>query len=228
MKHITTQAIILKRLNFAEADRILTVLTPNGIGSLLAKGVRRPKSKLAGGLELFCVSDITYIDGKSDLKTIVSTKLSEHYKNIPLDINRSMVGYDILKTAATYAEHTDESDVYDITRAALFGLDQTKLDHKITTVWFATHILQSAGSGVNLERPLNAEGFDEQQMYSFSYDDMAFLTDEQGSYTPKSIKFLRLVGRSDAPAKLVAIADASQLADTLSPMMDNLLKINRA
>ena len=83
MKQIATQAIMLKRMNYGEADRIVTVLTAdNGRLSMLAKGVRKSKSKLAGGLELFCVTDINYIYGKSDLKTIISTRLKEHYRNI--------------------------------------------------------------------------------------------------------------------------------------------------
>jgi DNA repair protein RecO (recombination protein O) len=69
MRQISTEGIILKRINFSEADRILTVLTSNnGQVSMLAKGVRKSKSKLAGGLEIFSVSEINYIDGKSDLK----------------------------------------------------------------------------------------------------------------------------------------------------------------
>ena len=69
MNNSTTQAIILKRINFGEADRILTAITPEyGKISILAKGVRRSKSKLAGGLELFSVTDIGFINGKSNLK----------------------------------------------------------------------------------------------------------------------------------------------------------------
>ena len=48
-----TQAIVLRRTNFGEADRILTLLTPLGQRGAMARGVRREKSKLAGGIELF-------------------------------------------------------------------------------------------------------------------------------------------------------------------------------
>ena len=53
-----TQAIVLRRTNFGEADRILTLLTPLGQRGAMARGVRREKSKLAGGIELFGVSDV--------------------------------------------------------------------------------------------------------------------------------------------------------------------------
>jgi len=48
-----TEAIIIKKTKLGEADRILTLYTP-GLGKIqaVAKGVRRPKSKLSGHLEL--------------------------------------------------------------------------------------------------------------------------------------------------------------------------------
>ena len=45
MKQIVTPAIVLSRMNYGEADRILHVITPKqGKISIVAKGVRRVKS----------------------------------------------------------------------------------------------------------------------------------------------------------------------------------------
>ena len=47
------EAIILKRTDLGEADRVLTLFTPNkGKFHAIAKGIRRPISKKAGHLEL--------------------------------------------------------------------------------------------------------------------------------------------------------------------------------
>jgi len=228
VKQSTTQAIILKRINFGEADRIVTVLTPQGKMSMLAKGVRKPKSKLAGGLELFCVSDVTYINGRSDLKTITSTKLNLHCKTIPSEISRSMAGYEILKAMSIYSDHTDEPDMFMLTRSSFEALDDSSMPIGIVQVWFTMQLMQIIGSSINLERPLRSEVFSEQQMYSFSYDDMAFFTDVDGQFTPNSIKFLRLVQRSKTPNKLLVIDGAEGFCVDLVPLMQNLLLINRA
>ncbi len=37
-----TEGIVLREMDYAEADRILTVLSPLGKRSLIAKGIRRP------------------------------------------------------------------------------------------------------------------------------------------------------------------------------------------
>lgn len=49
-----TEGIIIKRVNFGEADRILTIFTKHyGRIKAIAKGVRRIVSRKAGNLELF-------------------------------------------------------------------------------------------------------------------------------------------------------------------------------
>ena len=61
MQTLRTEAIILRRTNYGEADRILNMLTPqHGKVSAIAKGVRKAKSKLAGGLELFAVGYVQF------------------------------------------------------------------------------------------------------------------------------------------------------------------------
>lgn len=67
MKTYRTKAVVLRRTNYGEADRILQLLTPDGRRSVMARGVRKEKSKLAGGIELFAVSDVVIGEGKGDL-----------------------------------------------------------------------------------------------------------------------------------------------------------------
>lgn len=74
--YFSTEGVILKRKNFGEADRIVTIYTrDNGKISALAKGVRRPRSKKAGHLELGNWCKIFVARGKNlDLLTEVETK----------------------------------------------------------------------------------------------------------------------------------------------------------
>lgn len=44
------RAIVLRRTDYGEADRVVQLLTTKGRRSVIAKGVRREKSKLAGGI----------------------------------------------------------------------------------------------------------------------------------------------------------------------------------
>ncbi len=61
-----TQAILLRRHNLGEADRILTLLSPElGKIRVVAKGVRRGRSKLAGHLEPFVVTNLHVAKGRN-------------------------------------------------------------------------------------------------------------------------------------------------------------------
>jgi DNA repair protein RecO (recombination protein O) len=229
MKQIATQAIMLKRMNYGEADRIVTVLTAdNGRLSMLAKGVRKSKSKLAGGLELFSVTDINYIDGKSDLKTIISTRLKEHYRNIVSDVERTMAGYDFMKIIDSFTQHADEPKYFMLLMQGLSSLNNLSVPMAVTNVWFFANVLQINGSDINVEKPLGDSKFTEDGLYSFSYDDMSFFADKSGRFGPTHIKFLRLVDRSLNPEQLIVISGHDKLASDLQQIVKQSAMMHKA
>jgi len=78
-----TKAIIIKRINLGEADRIVTALSRDfGKIRFVAKGVRRIKSKLSGSIEPYYESELLLFTGKnldilsnaSILKTFIPNK----------------------------------------------------------------------------------------------------------------------------------------------------------
>jgi len=57
--HYRTQGFILKKADAGEADRLFTVYTKDfGKLELLARAVRKIKSKLRAGLEIFYLSEM--------------------------------------------------------------------------------------------------------------------------------------------------------------------------
>ncbi|HMM62356.1 MAG TPA: DNA repair protein RecO, partial [Candidatus Saccharibacteria bacterium] len=92
MRTNRTRAIVLRRTNYGEADRILQLLTPDGKRSVMARGVRREKSKLAGGIELFAISDVVIGEGKGELGVLTSSRLVQFYGNILKDFDRMQFG----------------------------------------------------------------------------------------------------------------------------------------
>jgi len=64
--YMSVQGIVLKRTDFGEYDRILTLLTFQlGIVNAIAKGVKKLGSKLAPAVELYAISDLLLARGKS-------------------------------------------------------------------------------------------------------------------------------------------------------------------
>ena len=65
MPTFTTEGIIVKRSNFGEADRILTIITPyKGKIRVIAKGVRRITSRRAGNVEVLNKVKLQIFQGK--------------------------------------------------------------------------------------------------------------------------------------------------------------------
>lgn len=66
MPAVTTEGLILKRKDFGEADRVLTVLTPRfGKISVIAKGVRKITSRRAGNIELLNIVKLHLFKAKN-------------------------------------------------------------------------------------------------------------------------------------------------------------------
>ncbi|MEV4422103.1 DNA repair protein RecO [Patulibacter sp. NPDC049589] len=69
---VSTEAVVLRSMRYGEADRILHAITPeHGRVGAVARGARRPKSKLGGRLEPLSVVRLELIRGRSDLHTVV-------------------------------------------------------------------------------------------------------------------------------------------------------------
>ena len=97
--HYRTLGFVLKKGDLREAEQIFTVYTKNfGKLKILGKAIRKIKSKLRAGAELFYLSEIEFIQGKT-FKTLTDAILIEKYKNIRSDLGRLEIAYQIAETA---------------------------------------------------------------------------------------------------------------------------------
>ncbi len=121
-------AVVLHRINLGETDKILTLLSrESGKLNAVAKGARRPTSKLSGATELFTFSKMLLATGKS-LDIISQGEIRESFPALRDDL--------ALMTRATYlCELTDRfveerepnQDLFDLLLSALY-LMQRKAD----------------------------------------------------------------------------------------------------
>src|SRR4051812_12156261 len=71
MPTYTDEGIVLRRINYGEADRILTVMTrDNGKIGVIARGVRKPKAKVAAQTDLFVRSNMQLAQGRGQLHVL--------------------------------------------------------------------------------------------------------------------------------------------------------------
>jgi DNA repair protein RecO (recombination protein O) len=223
MRTFRAPAIILARTNYAEADRIITFITPDhGKVKAIVKGVRKQKSKLAGGIELFSVSDISFIPGRGDIDTVVSTRLITHYGHIVKDLDRTNAGYSFIKKLNKATEDAAESAYFDLLNQAFQALDDSAIDLTLIEVWFNAQLLRLAGHTPNLRTDTDDKKLESNDTYDFDFEKMCFGPGQ--AYGADQIKFLRLLFSANQPQVLNKVAESPVLAAACQPAVQSMLQ----
>ena len=188
-----TKAIILRRTNYGEADRILKMITPLGQRSVIAKGVRREKSKLAGGIELLAISDIVIQAGKGDLGILTSARLVHFYRHIMGDYDRLQFGYEAINLVSKASEMIDEPDWYDVLSEVYMGLDNLSIPLQLVQSWFYIRYAGLSGYEINLSRDVAGNLLEPTKTYMYDPVERGLRRSDQGDVTADHIKFLRII-----------------------------------
>jgi DNA repair protein RecO (recombination protein O) len=120
----STEAIVLKRTDLGEADRILTLFTPaKGKIHAVAKGTRRPISKLAGHLELLSHSQLQMALGRN-LDIVTQAEGRENFLHLRTELWHMTCGFYLAELVDRFLEeHTQHIDIYNLLLETLRLLD---------------------------------------------------------------------------------------------------------
>lgn len=124
-RHYSTEAIILSRKNFGEADRILTVFSRTyGKLRVIAKGIRRPTSRKRGSLEVFSHTKITLATGKN-LDLITETEIINTFSSWRKDLTKVAVAYHLCEVINRLtAEHQEHKEIFKEVKSIFSTLNQ--------------------------------------------------------------------------------------------------------
>ena len=88
-KLVKTKGIVLAETNFSEADKMLTILTPDlGKISCVAKGARRLHNKLMSTSQVFAFSDLVLYRGNGETYYINSAELIDAFYPLRVDYDK--------------------------------------------------------------------------------------------------------------------------------------------
>ncbi len=111
MHGFKTEGIILKRRNFGEADRILTVFSLHkGKISVLAKGVRRITSRRAGNVELLNRSILYLYQGKG-MPILTEATTLDTYSKLKEDLTLSTYAYHLIELVDKLTAENQENRI---------------------------------------------------------------------------------------------------------------------
>ena len=193
MKSERTRAVVLRRTNYGEADRIVQFLTPIGRRSVIARGVRREKSKLAGGIELFAVSDIVIGQGKGDLGVLTGARLVRFYRHIIEDYDRMQFGYEALKLVSRASEMVDEPEWFEVISQVIAALDVASIDIRLIQTWFYIRYAELLGHGLGLQYDVDGALLLADMQYRYDVGEKGLRQATGGEITAQHITLLRLI-----------------------------------
>ncbi len=144
-----TQGIILKKTDFGEFDRILTVYTrSSGKISLLVQGVRKPKAKLKSQLSLFNLVDLMIAPGRQ-IDRIVNALIIKDFSSIRHNVKFLATLYCLTEIfeSLVFAPEKDENLWHFLMAVWAFFEDKPSVDLKFIINYFTERLLKELGYG---------------------------------------------------------------------------------
>jgi len=144
-RNYQTEAFIIRKTKLGEADRILTLYTPHlGKIQAFAKGVRRPRSKLSGHLELLTHSMVSLVRGKN-LDTIIGSQTINSFLSLKSDLELTSYALYITELVNQFtADHIEDKSLFDLLLETMHRLCQGG-NEELLLRYFELHLLKEVG-----------------------------------------------------------------------------------
>jgi len=167
-RNYQTEAIIIKKVKLGEADRILTLYTPHlGKIQAVAKGVRRPRSKMSGHLELLTHSLVSLARGKN-IDTVTGTQTINSF--LPLKSDLRLTSYALYATELVNqfaAENLENEPLFQLLLETMHRLCHGG-DSELVLRYFELHLLNEVGYRPQLKQCVSCHAKLEAVTNSFS------------------------------------------------------------
>lgn len=143
--YFRTEGVILKRKNFGEADRFVTIYTKDfGKVTALAKGVRRPRSKKAGHLELGSWCKVFVAKGKN-IDLLTEVELKKAFGIADFSESKTNKIYHILEIVESMTpDHQKNVQVFNLLVSFLYKISKEK-DFNLVSSVFKIKLMSELG-----------------------------------------------------------------------------------
>lgn len=155
MNNYVTDAINLKSYNLNDADKIIVMYSKdNGLIKGVAKGIKKPKSKLGARMDLLAANTIQLLKGRS-MDTILQAQTVNNFKKTREDIDKLMLSSYVSELVMNFGEGSEAAskEIYDLLYKALNRISDSnsKKDSLIAVIKFQLKLLLIMGFCVELD-----------------------------------------------------------------------------
>ena len=151
-RRYTTDAIVLSRFDLGEADRVLTLITPAG-GKLkaIAKGIRRPTSRLGGSLEPFAELTVGLARGRT-FDVVTEVRVGHAWLTLRDSLEGAATAWYLAELADRSLEERHAAEpLYALLKRAYELLDAGMAAGRVAR-WYEMHLLDELGMRPEVDR----------------------------------------------------------------------------
>jgi DNA repair protein RecO (recombination protein O) len=147
-----TDAIVLSRFDYGEADRIMTLFTPtHGKLKAIAKGVRKPTSRLGGALEPLAELRVALARGRT-FDVVTQVEVSHAWLRLRDSLESTATAWYLAELADRSIEERHETEgLYALLRRAYELLDAGMASHRVAR-WYEMHLADEMGVRPEVDR----------------------------------------------------------------------------
>ena len=147
--HYRTPGIILKKIDRGEADQIFTIYTKDfGKLEILGKAIRKISSKLRSGAEIFYLTEIEFIQGKTH-KTLTDAISLDKFENLRKDLKKLAIAYKISEVLDNLVKGQEPDEkIWNLLNETFYKLNDYKLKaerYKLIYYCFLWNLLSILG-----------------------------------------------------------------------------------
>ena len=145
-RNYQTEAIIIRKTKLGEADSILTLYTPR-LGKIqgFAKSLRKPKSRLAGHLELLTYSQVSLARGRS-IDTITGSQTINSFLPLKTDLDLASYALYVIELVNQFTpEHAEDYPLFRLLLETMERLCSPEQNRELVLRYFELHLLEKAG-----------------------------------------------------------------------------------
>jgi DNA repair protein RecO (recombination protein O) len=207
MPSYVDEGIVLRRVDYSETDRVLTVLTrQHGKLGVLARGVRKQGSRLAPHTDLFARSTMQLASGRGELEVLAQASQAGPAPRLD-EPRRAACAALVAELADRVLEggHPLEDGIYDLVSSALSACADGSRDPRAGVAWFARRMMDRLGYAPELRKCANCGDVLDEQPHPFSAAGGGLLCARCAPSDPgavlcsvAAIKVLRVIAAGDA------------------------------
>ena len=140
-----TEAVVLKGSDFGETDKVLTLYTlHHGKIRVIAKGVRRPGSRLGGHLDLLTRSQLMLAHGRN-LDIVTQVETIDSFMGLRDDLWRASLGYTVAELLDRMTEEGHEDRATFASLVEVLGRISSDPDPELAVRLFEAQLLERLG-----------------------------------------------------------------------------------